>query len=170
MATTLAQVRTANQISELERLLDELEAWDRAMCREIGIDIEKLLDLHYRRPTADLVAEMAPPDGRLLLAIDDGRALGCGGIRRLDPRMVELVRIYVRPEARGRGVGRALVQALISEARLMGASAVRLETATFMTEAQSLYRSLGFEVIAPYRDVPSELMAAEVFMGRDLTT
>lgn len=149
--------------------MDELEAWDRAMCREMGIDIEKLLELHYRSSTAELVAEMSPPDGRLLLASDDGRALGCGGIRRLEPRMVELARIYVRPEARGRGVGRSLVQALIAEGRQMGASGVRLETASFMTEAQSLYRSLGFETIAPYREVPDQLKDAEVFMALGLT-
>jgi ribosomal protein S18 acetylase RimI-like enzyme len=168
MALTLAQVRTDPQNLEFARLLDELESWDRRMCREIDIDIEALLDLHYRRPIPELVAEMSPPDGRLFLAADGDRQLGCGGVRELETGITELARVYVRPDARGRGVGRALVEALIAESRAMGAAAIRLETASFMAGAQALYRSVGFERVAPYREVPQELEGTEVFMALHL--
>jgi ribosomal protein S18 acetylase RimI-like enzyme len=62
----------------------------------------------------------------------------------------EVKRLYVRPQARGQGVGRALMQALVGEAAKAGYGVIRLETLETMSRAQTLYRSLGFEHIAPY--------------------
>jgi GNAT superfamily N-acetyltransferase len=79
---------------------------------------------------------------------DDGRALGCGALRSLGEPVVEIKRMYVRPEARGRGVGSLLLEALESEAVARGFKVVRLETGPLQPEALGLYTRSG------YREIP----------------
>jgi putative acetyltransferase len=75
-------------------------------------------------------------------------------------------RLYVKPQFRGKGIGRALAGQVIEEARRRGYTAMRLDTIQAMTAANGLYHSLGFREIAPYYDNPIE---GAVFMERDLT-
>ena len=98
-----------------------------------------------------------PPDGLFLLAQLDGRAVGCGGIARIDAAAAELKRLYVAPVARGHGVGRALLRSLLAGAADLGYARVRLETGERMPEALALYRSVSFEPVpcwGPYADHP----------------
>jgi GNAT superfamily N-acetyltransferase len=89
-----------------------------------------------------------PPDGVfIVLRDDDGRAVGCGGIARYDATRGELKRMYVAPEARGRGLGRRLLVELEEHARLLGYAGVVLETGDLQPEALGLYRSSGYEQI-----------------------
>ncbi len=108
------------------------------------------------RELADFPAGYAAPDGCLLLAELDGRSAGCVAVRRFSSRICEMKRLYVLPKRRGHGVGRALARAAIEHARALGYERMRLDTIADMTEADSLYRSLGFEEIAPYRPNPIE--------------
>ena len=92
-----------------------------------------------------------PPDGVfLVLRDDDGRAVGCGGIARFDQTRGEVKRMYVAPEARGRGLGRRLLEELEAQARSLGYSTVVLETGDRQPEALGLYESAGFERIPCY--------------------
>ncbi|MGH9395253.1 MAG: GNAT family N-acetyltransferase [Terriglobia bacterium] len=108
----------------------------------------------FAEELAGLPGAYAPPQGRLLLAKASSRTAGCVALRRIDGETGELKRLYVRPGFRGQGVGRALAAKAIEEARAAAYRRVRLDTLASMTEAQSLYRSLGFYTIEPYRHNP----------------
>ena len=76
--------------------------------------------------------------------------MGCGGVRILKPGVAEIKRMYVVPEARGRGVARALLAALEDAARDLGYDRVRLDTGPRQLAAEHLYRSAGYEEIPDY--------------------
>ncbi len=110
-------------------------------------------------------AEVAPGHGVLLVAVDDttGHLLGCGAVRLREPGIGEIKRMYVRPEARGRGVGRALLAALEAEAAALFADQVVLETGARQVEAVGLYRHAGYveiERFGEYADSPLSLCMA----------
>ena len=123
---------------------------------------------------ADLagVGQFQPPHGRLLLAIDDGETLGCGAVRVIAPGVAEIKRMYLRPEARGRGIGRELLQELLGTARRLGCREARLDTGWFMSDAHRLYRAAGFEECAPYAEsqVPADFDPRWKYMRLDLTS
>lgn len=103
--------------------------------------------------------EVAAGAGIFLVARLDGRPVGCGALRRIrdaslirevGPQVGELKRMYVAREARGRGIGRALLACLESEARRLGLVQLVLETGVRQVEALALYRRAGFTAIPPY--------------------
>ena len=103
--------------------------------------------------------EVAPGSGAFLVVRRDDRPVGCGALRTLrepallaalGPRVGELKRMYVAPDVRGHGVGRALLARLEDEARALGLARLVLETGTRQQEALALYRRAGFAEIAPY--------------------
>jgi putative acetyltransferase len=108
----------------------------------------------FDRELAELPGEYAPPGGALLLATVDGDAAGCAGLRALEPGTGELKRLYVRPAHRGLGLGRRLAEEAVATAHALGHGRLRLDTTPEMTAAHELYRRLGFEEIAPYRENP----------------
>jgi ribosomal protein S18 acetylase RimI-like enzyme len=96
-----------------------------------------------------------PPRGRLLLATDGEAPAGCVGLHEWEAGAAELKRLYVRTDFRGRGLGRALTDAALADARSLGYRSVRLDTIpSLMQPAIALYRELGFREIPPYRDNP----------------
>jgi ribosomal protein S18 acetylase RimI-like enzyme len=123
----------------------------RMMLREYAAWLE--VDLCFQNFEEELVAlpgEYAPPRGRLLIA----ECAGCVALRAIDEHICEMKRLYVRPEHRGSGLGRRLVEAIISEARQIGYRRMRLDTMPKMDRAQGLYASLGFCEIGAYRFNP----------------
>jgi ribosomal protein S18 acetylase RimI-like enzyme len=100
-----------------------------------------------------LPAPYLPPGGDLWVAWDGADAVGCVALHALGPDVAELKRMYVRPEARGRGVARRLTEHAIAEATARGYATLRLGTLTTMHAAQRLYASVGFRRIAPYRPI-----------------
>jgi GNAT superfamily N-acetyltransferase len=97
-------------------------------------------------------AEFDPPGGAFLVAWLDGRPVGCGGWRSLPggDEIAEIKRMYVAPEARGRGVAMALLRALEDSARLAGRKRTALETGHRQPEAIALYTKAGYARIEDF--------------------
>ncbi len=149
--------RTATDLAEARRLFREY-------ADSLGFD---LAFQDFERELADLPGEYDAPAGALLLAAVDGAFAGCVALRPLGEGACEMKRLYARPAFRGAGVGRALAEAVLAEARRIGYARMRLDTVPAMTAAIGLYRSLGFHTIEPYRHNP---IAGTKFLEIDLET
>jgi putative acetyltransferase len=110
---------------------------------------------NFGEEVAALPGEYAPPGGRLGLAWMDGEPAGCAALRRFDGTRCEAKRLYVRPKFRGRGVGRALLDWVIAEARGAGYGELLGDTMPVMAEALEMYRRMGFERTGPYAGEPT---------------
>ena len=115
---------------------------------------------HFRLDASDV----APGAGIFVVVRRAGRPVGCGALRtlrepallhKLGPRVGELKRMFVAPDVRGLGIGRALLARLEAEARVLGLRRIVLETGTRQAEALALYRRAGFTDIAPYGEYSS---------------
>ena len=121
---------------------------------------------HFDEEFVELPGEYAAPDGCLLLAMHETKIAGCVALRKITQEVCEMKRLYVRPEFRGKGIGKDLAAAIIEEARKIGYKYMRLDTVPSMKEAVALYRSLGFKEIRPYRHNP---IKGAMFMELALT-
>ena len=109
---------------------------------------------------------VADGNGAFLIAFRGGVPVGCGAVRRIDALTGELKRMYVTPETRGLGVGRALLVALQAEARRLGLARVVLETGVRQARALSLYERDGFARIAPFGEYVGSPLS--VCMAKDI--
>jgi GNAT superfamily N-acetyltransferase len=86
------------------------------------------------------------PGSAWLVLYEDGRPVGCGGLRTLEPGVGEIKRMFVAEEARGRGHARRLLGELEALARERGHRRIRLITTEVFAEARTLYESAGYRV------------------------
>ena len=148
----IVQVETPAQIAQARELfLEYAQSLGFSLCFQ-SFDAE----------LASLPGDYAPPEGRLLLAQYDEQLAGCVALHRLEPKICEMKRLYLRPQFRGKGLGRALAERIVAEARQIGYERIRLDTVEpVMKDAVAMYRRLGFREIDPYRVNP---MAGTLYM------
>lgn len=137
------------------RIGEAVSAGDLELARSLFVEYQRAIGVDlcfqgFEEELRTLPGAYASRGGRLLLAREGDEPAGCGALRPLAPGIGELKRMWVRPAFRGRGLGRAIAEALVEAARAEGYRAVRLDTLESMTEARALYRALGFREIAPY--------------------
>jgi ribosomal protein S18 acetylase RimI-like enzyme len=131
-----------------------------AQTRDLFLEYAKSLGFslcfqNFDQELAGLPGEYASPHGRLLLAEYDGQLAGCVALHKLEPEICEMKRLYLRTRFRGKGLGRALAETIIAEARAIGYRRMRLDTVEpVMKDAVGIYRRLGFKEIPPYRANP----------------
>jgi len=131
-----------------------------ARARELFLEYAQSLGFslcfqNFDQELAELPGDYAPPGGRLLLAEYEGQLAGCVALHKLEDGVCEMKRLYLRPQFRGKGLGRALANRIIAEARELGYQRMRLDTVEpVMKDAVAMYHRMGFREIAPYRNNP----------------
>ena len=146
MDPTSIQIGPATEadLPALRQLLQEYASW-----------VEHDLSFQdFQSELRSFPGEYTPPRGALLAAVVSGRVSAMVALRPLDETTCEMKRLFVSPDARGLGLGRALVMRILDEARRLGYRVMRLDTLPQMGDAQALYAGLGFHDIAPYYDTP----------------
>ena len=152
----LTRAETADEFAAARAVFEEYAA-------ALGVD---LCFQNFARELDNLPAEYGPPGGRLLLASLGDERVGCVGLRKFSDGVCEMKRLYVRPRARGAGLGRVLAAEIIRAARELGYGSMRLDTLPAMKEAVPLYRSLGFKETEAYRYNP---VGGTIYMELDLS-
>lgn len=140
----LVHVSSPEEMPLVRRLFEEYAA-------SLNID---LCFQDFERELETLPGGYAPPEGAIIIAFSDDEPVGCVALRRIENTVCEMKRLYVKPDHRGKGVGRALAGAAIGSARKIGYASMKLDTLRSMTEANALYVSLGFRECAAYRHNP----------------
>ena len=151
----IIQPETEQHWREARRLIEEYAA-------ALGVD---LCFQNFDHEIEHLRDEYGAPKGALFLATDDEMYVGCVGVREFTAGVGEMKRLYAVPATRGRGVGRLLAEHAIAAAKTVGYRSLVLDTLPSMTEAQGLYKSLGFAPTSAYRHNP---VSGTTFLALDL--
>jgi len=138
---SVAQIESQAQIDQARELfLEYAQSLGFSLCFQ-----------NFDEELAGLPGDYAPPQGRLLLGEYDSQVAGCVALHRLEAGICEMKRLYLRPQFRGKGLGRVLADRIIAEGRQIGYERMRLDTVEpVMKDAVEMYRRLGFKEIAAY--------------------
>jgi putative acetyltransferase len=155
-AVRFFQAQTSVQIAQARELFQE---YVNSLNFNLGFQ-------NFDQELASLPGEYSPPEGRLLLAECDNQLAGCVALHKLSAEICEMKRLYLRPQFRGKGLGRVLAERIIAEARAIGYRSMRLDTVEpVMKDAVGMYRKLGFKEIAAYCANP---VAGAIYMELEL--
>jgi len=145
MTIKIIQADTAAEIKQARVLFREYEAW---------LDVD-LCFQSFEEELENLPGKYAAPTGKLFLIMVENQSAGCVALRKIDDRICEMKRLYLRDDFRGLGLGKQLMERLIKEAKEIGYKKIRLDTLPGkMPQAVKLYESYGFRKIKPYYENP----------------
>ena len=165
----ILHAQTEAQIEAVRALMRQYIAWHYQRHDRYRHLIDRYFDpVAFEAELQSLPGAFAELRGRLLIGLVSGRPSGTVALRGLASGVGEMKRMFVVPEAQGRGLGRALAVRLIHEARGVGYRRLRLDTGPLQHEAHELYASLGFVPIAPYGNHDGEMRNFLRFMELDL--
>ncbi|UCC18476.1 MAG: GNAT family N-acetyltransferase [Promethearchaeota archaeon] len=155
-------------------LNDEYLSW-------IGEKIKKHYDLDvisilgqsirdYAEKSVNELASYTPPKGIFYILQINNNTIGMGAFRKLKDDIGEVKRMYIRPDFRGHGYGKVLLKKLLNIGKRIGCTRIRLDTGLFMSAAQRVYRSAGFQEIEKYpeTEVPLEMQPYWIYMEKKL--
>jgi GNAT superfamily N-acetyltransferase len=154
--TVLRRVDWTNDLELIRRLFREYRdwLWDHAD----PVSADRARDAASRAAFDRIVAELpgvyGPPTGDIVLAHLRSNLVACGALRRWEPKVGEIKRIYIRPDHQGPGFGPILTGALLDRARELGYERVRVDTLPKMAGAIQFYQAMGFKPIPAYWDNP----------------
>ena len=160
---------TEEDYSIFARLVRDYAAWLHARLADEAWFIDAVL----RHQSLDdelnaLPKTYGPPQGRVLLAHHNGEIAGGAAYHKLSDSICEMKRMFVFDRFRGKGLGRRLCDAIVASARQDGYRLMQLDTSRKLTEAITMYKSIGFQECPPYREYPEELIPHLLFMERAL--
>jgi len=161
---TFRQVQSVEEREQAGSLIRAYLVWlNERVQSDYGLefDIEAMMESDLTEPD-----KFMPPDGRFYLARYGDEVAGVGCLKKLERGVGEIQRMFVRPGFRGKGIGRAIVDRLIGDARMIGYHQLKLESLEFLDAAHSLYRSVGFREINPYADNSMKSYQAEETLDR----
>jgi putative acetyltransferase len=166
---TVKVPQTAVDLDQVRTLFRSFILWHRTRHHQDIALIDAYFDADaFEAELEGLPGPYAPPGGALCLATLDGAPAGCVALRPIDATRCEMKRMFVYPEYHGKGVGRALGEAVIACGAAAGYKSMLLDTSVRQGEAQALYTRLGFRQVAPYYELPDDLRKWLVFMERPL--
>jgi len=155
---SIVEAKTPEQVAQIAALLRGLFAVDAPALFQVWPEARRLFDKRqWESELADLPGHYGAPFGGMVLAYVDGVPAGCVLMRGIGSDVAEMKRLFVRPAFQGLGLGRQMAEERIVIACERGYPRMQLETGALQTEAQGLYRTMGFEPIAPYYACPEWL-------------
>ena len=170
------QVESDEQKRQAGTLIREYLEWLNGRVKQdydIEFDVTAMIESDLSTPD-----KFRPPHGRFYIAQYEATVAGVGCLKQLAEGVAEIQRMYVLPALRGKGIGRAIVNRLVADARMIGYRQLKLESLEFLKEAHALYKSIGFNEVTRYDDnsmkayqAPAQLdryFARTVFMEMNL--
>ena len=165
------KIRAIGSLADFEvanTLIDAMGKWDAEQSRRFGVKDSELMEYVYGDTPEKLMRKFSQRAAGFFLARLEDHAAGCAGYSKSSDGIAELQKMFVQPEARGRGVAKGLMSACLAAMRRDGYASVRLETVAFMSGAIAMYEAFGFKRSDPFRSVPTSLQPITIFMERAL--
>ena len=166
---TVSHATTPQHLNDVRSLMRAFLAWH----RERHVEDLALIDSYFdeeewEHELSSLPGKYSPPKGNLLIAYHNNKPAGCVALRKLEDGVCEMKRMFIPTELRGLGIGRALADGIIADAKNAGYRLMRLDTSNRQTEAIRLYERSGFRRTAPYYPLSDDLKNWLVFFELEL--
>ena len=164
MAVAIARAETPEDLDAVRCLIRDFFGWAMVHVAEGGKDPNPSVFANLEAELAGLPGRFGRPSGCLLLARLDGAPVGCVAFYGQDATTMEIKRMFVRPDARGNGIGGRMLEVLLAEAEAAGYVRYRLSTHHKLHTAQALYRRAGFREVPGSPDFPGIVEGVDICM------